>query len=252
MVTGASSGIGRAFAERLARDQYDLILVARGRERLESLAAELRRARNVDVEVLPADLADSAGLAAVEARLGTETLDLLVNNAGFGSFGRFHTLAREGEQAQIRLNVLALVTLTHAALPAMVERGRGAVINVSSLGGEAPLPYSATYGATKAFVTSFTLALAEELRGSGVRLQALLPGFTRTEFQERAGIDSARLPSLVWLDAGEVAEASLAALGRGQVVCVPGAAYRLFAGAQRLIPRGVLGRITAGLTGRQL
>lgn len=252
LVTGASSGIGLVFAEQLAREQYDLTLVARDVSRLEALARDLREARQVAAEVLPADLADPAGLSLVEARLTERAPDLLVNNAGFGTFGRFEDLDVAVEEAEIRLNVLAVMRLTHAVLPALVERGRGAVINVSSLAGEGPLAFNATYGGTKAFVTSFTLALAEELRGSGVRVQALLPGFTRTRFQERAGLDASAIPAPAWLEAETVVGESLAALERDQSLCIPGAAYKVYARAQRLIPRGILRRLTAAAVGRSL
>lgn len=243
LITGASSGIGRAFAERLARDQNDLVLVARSAERLEALARRLSETHRAGAEVVCADLTDPADLRRVEALLREETPDLLVNNAGFGTVGPFVELDPDVEEREIRLNVLAVMRLARAALPAMRSRGRGAVINVSSLAGEGPAPYNATYGATKAFVTSFSEAVAEELRGSGVRIQALLPGFTRTEFQERAGIDVGAVPGFAWLEADDVVTASLQALERGQVVCVPGLGYRALSVAERFVPRGVLRRI---------
>src|SRR5690606_27628834 len=179
VVTGASAGIGRAFAERLAREAWDLVLVARRRDRLDELAAALRAAHGRRVDVLAADLTDAGGLRAVEERIAAEpTLELLVNNAGFGTSGPFADLDRDREEQEVRLNVLALVRLTHAALQGFRERGHGTVVNVSSLAGFQPSPYNATYAATKAFVNSFTQAVAEELRGSGVRLQLLCPGFT--------------------------------------------------------------------------
>lgn len=243
LVTGASSGIGEAFAERLARDQYNLVLVARSAERLEALAKRLTESRGMEVTVLPADLTDPRELARVEAALQERTPDLLVNNAGFGTVGAFSELELENEEREIRLNALAPVRLTHAVLPRMVARGHGAVINVSSMACLQPVPYTATYGATKAFLTSFSEAVHEEVRESGVRVQALLPGFTRTEFQERAGIDDKRVPGFVWLSAERVVDASLAALERGDPVCIPGAGYRVLSGAQRLVPRGLLRRL---------
>ncbi len=181
LVTGASAGIGAAFAEALAREQYDLVLVARRADRLEELAKRLRDARGVAIEVLAADLTDGAGLARVVARVEEGPPDLLVNNAGHGSFGNFAELDIDREVGEIQLNVVALVRLTRAALPGMIRRGHGAIINVSSMAGFQPMPFNATYGATKAFVNSFTEALHEELRGTGVRVQALCPGFTRTD-----------------------------------------------------------------------
>jgi short-subunit dehydrogenase len=242
VVTGASVGLGRAFAERLAREQYDLLLVARDAERLEALATRLASERPIEARTLPADLTDADALARVERELRERPPDLLVNNAGFGTVGRFAELDVEAEEREVRLNVIALVRLTHAVLGPMVERGHGAVVNVSSLAGEAAAPFTATYAATKAFVTSFTEALSEELRGSGVRVQALLPGFTRTEFQQRAGIDTGAIPSVAWMEPEAVVDASVAALEKGQVICIPGLANRVLAPLQRMLPRTLVRR----------
>jgi short-subunit dehydrogenase len=252
VVTGASVGLGRAFAERLAREQYDLVLVARDAERLGELAGRLASERPIEARALPADLTDPAGLARVEAEVRERTPDLLVNNAGFATVGRFAELDVGAEEREVRLNVLALLRLTHAALRPMVERGHGAVINVSSLAGEAASPFTATYAATKAFVTSFTEALSEELRGSGVRVQALLPGFTRTEFQQRAGIDTKAIPDLAWMEPGDVVEASLAALEKGVVTCIPGLGNRMLAPLQRLLPRSLVRRVLGAALERGL
>jgi len=243
LVTGASVGLGRAFAERLARDQYDLVLVARDAARLEALASRLSAERSVEARALPADLTEPGGLAAVERVVREEKPDLLVNNAGFGTVGRFAELDVDGEEREIRLNVLALARLTHAALGPMLERGHGAIVNVSSLAGESAAPYTATYAATKAFVTSFTEAVSEEVRGTGVRIQALLPGFTRTEFQQRAGIDPRAIPGLAWMEPDAVVECSLAALERGLVTCIPGLGNRMLAPLQRLLPRTLVRRV---------
>ena len=247
LVTGASAGIGAAFAERLARDGYDLVIVARDRERLDTCAEGLRERCKVQVEVLPADLTEPSELHIVEAVVADAQLDLLVNNAGFGTVGRFEALDVDREESEIRLNVLALVRLTRAVLPGMVEQGHGAVINVSSMAGLQPSPFNATYGATKAFVNSFTEALYEELRGSGVRVQSLCPGFTRTEFQQRAGIDVSRVPGAAWMTAATVVDASLAALQRGDVICVPGALNRTVVTLTGLVPRGLTRRATGAL-----
>ncbi len=252
LVTGASAGIGLAFAERLARDQYDLVLVARSRERLEEIAKRLREDRGVAVEVIAADLTRPEELRIVERRVAEdETLDLVVNNAGFGTQGRFAELDVEREEEEIRLNVTALVRLTHAALPHMIERGRGAVVNVSSMACFQPGPYLATYGATKAFVTSFTEAIAGELEGSGVKIQALCPGFTRTEFQERANIDTSQIPGFAWMSADAVVEASLAALARADVVVVPGGLNRAMVAGTSVLPRSIVRRVMA-LAARRL
>ncbi|HBZ69189.1 MAG TPA: hypothetical protein DEP35_05345 [Deltaproteobacteria bacterium] len=251
VVTGASAGIGEAFAERLARDQYDLILVARTRDRLETLAKRLVESRGIGVEVLPADLCQAADLRVVEEKLASDpTIDLLVNNAGFGNFGSVAELDVDRLEAEIRLNVLALVRLTSAALGPMVSRGRGAIINVSSMAGLQPTPFNATYGATKAFVNSFTEALYEELRGSGVRVQVLQPGFTHTEFQDRAGIDASKIPAVAWMEAGEVVDASLAALRRGDLICVPGGMNKAIAVVSGAMPRAVIRRISGAAAKR--
>src|SRR5262249_41812637 len=196
LVTGASTGLGAVFATVLARQRYDLTIVARSRERLEALAERLHRSDGVAVEVVVADLTQAAALSTVEQRVAADQrLELLVNNAGFATTGAFATLDPDQEEAEIRLNVTALVRLTRAALPGMIARGRGAIINVSSLAAFVPGPYDAIYGATKAFVNSFTEALHEELCGTGVHVQTLCPGFTYTEFQQRAGIDISQIPT---------------------------------------------------------
>jgi short-subunit dehydrogenase len=244
LVTGASAGIGEAFARRLARDGYDLTLVARSRERLAKLAKELEKEHEIEVAVEAADLTVPEELRAIERRVGDDAaLELLVNNAGFGTIGRFAALDVDREEEEIRLNVIALVRLTRAALPGMTRRKRGAIINVSSLAAFQPAPSNATYGATKAFVNSFTESLHEELRGTGVQVQALCPGFTRTEFQSRAGIDTSRIPSLAWMSAESVVDASLAGLQRGDVVCIPGFGNRVLANAVSAVPRPLVRRI---------
>jgi short-subunit dehydrogenase len=245
LITGASSGIGLAFAERLAREGYDLIVVARRKERLDELAQLLRGAQHVEVEVLAADLTKPAGLHRVEERAAHAGLTLLVNNAGFGYTGAFADLDVDGEEEEIRLNVIALVRLTHAVLPGMIKRQRGSIINVSSMAGFQPGPYMATYGATKAYVTSFTEALGEELRGSGVYVQALCPGFTRTEFQERGHIDTSMLPEMAWMTADGVVAASLAAMKRQQLICVPGLGNQIVSTATGFVPRAITRRLLA-------
>lgn len=244
MITGASAGIGLTFAERLAADGYDLVLVARRRERLEALAKRLGESHGTEVEVLVADLTEPGELLGIEQRVGAAPeLDLLVNNAGFGTSGVFRDLDPDGEEREVRLNCLALLRLTRAALPPMVARGRGAVINVSSMAGFLPSPYNATYGATKAFVNSFTEALAEELRGTGVAVQALCPGFTRTEFQDVAAVDTSVIPEFAWMEPEPVVDASLAALEARDVLCVPGLGNRLASWTARRLPRRLVTRL---------
>lgn len=247
LVTGASSGIGEAFARELAARGADLIVVARRKERLDALASELSARHAVQVDVAEADLTSETDLAGVEGLVRDAGLDLLVNNAGIGSEGAFHESDGSVQTAILRLNVEALLRLTHAVLPGMVERGRGAVINVSSGMAFLGAPSYATYAASKAFVNSFSEAISEELRDTGVRVQALCPGLIRTEFQERAGVDSSRFPSLVWMEPGDVVGESLAALERDSVVCVPGLGYRIVTGLTGLVPRAFATRVSSAL-----
>ena len=251
LVTGASSGIGAVFARRLAAEGSDLVIVARRVERLDELAQELRAAHDIDVEVLPADLSDHEQLARVEQRLRDPQrwISLLINNAGYGSGGPFWKSPLEREAGQVLVNVVALHRLTHAAVGPMVERGRGAIINVSSVAGFQPIAFSATYSAGKSFVTAFSEALHEELRGTGVRIQALCPGFVHTEFQEAAGRDEPPIPDFAWLDMDVVIEASLGALRRNQALCIPGLGYKTLVHSTRLAPRGTVRRV-AGALGR--
>jgi short-subunit dehydrogenase len=229
LITGASSGIGAAFADRLAHDGYDLILVARRRERLETLAEHLRREEDVEVDVVCADLTDPGDLLRVDHAIGDcMTLEMLVNCAGIAGYMPFAEQPPEEAEALIALHVMAPTRLTRAALPGMVARRRGALINVSSalaFSGSLPappLPKRAVYAAAKSFLNTFTEILADELRGTGVRVQALCPGIVRTELHEVAGYDVSHVPATMMLEADDVVRASLAALALGEVVCVPG------------------------------
>jgi hypothetical protein len=229
LITGASSGLGQAFAERLAADGHDLIVVARREDRLRALADRLRDAHGTATQVLVANLTVPEDLRRVEARIAAgPALDLLVNNAGFGGYRPFLQLDPARAEELIDLQVLAVTRLTRAALPMMVARGRGAVINVSSqLAFSAALPSPplpqgrAVYAATKAYVNAFTQLLHGELTGTGVQVQALCPGVVRTEFYARMGVDVDRLP-IAPMAPSEVVSASLAGLQRGEVTCVPG------------------------------
>ncbi|GAA4088774.1 SDR family oxidoreductase [Actinomadura miaoliensis] len=232
LVTGASSGIGESFARILAGRGTDLVIVARRAARLDELARELVERYRVAVEVLAADLTDPGQRGEVEHRLRAEPVELLVNNAGFGAFGAFAGQPLDDQLAQVELNVLALMRLTRAALPGMVERGRGGVLNVSSMAGFTPSPGSATYGATKAFVTAFSESLHAELAGTGVHVTALCPGFTRT--------DETQESSLLWLRREDVARAGLDAVSAGRALCVPGAQYKAALPALRAMPRSLL------------
>jgi len=255
LVTGATAGIGNAFVRRLARDRYDLVLVSRDTDRLESLAAELRTTYAVQVEVLAADLAETDGCRTVEARLGDRDrpVDLLVNNAGFSVNSSFLRGDVEDEERMLRVLVRAVLRLTRAAVPGMIERRHGAVVNVSSVAGFVP---QGTYSAAKAWVTSFTQGLSGDLTGTGVGVLALCPGFTHTEFHERAGIDMARTPDWLWLDADQVVDDAFAALARGSVVCVPGAQYKTIVTMARHLPTravtAVNRRLRASLRSRSI
>lgn len=250
LVTGASSGIGAEMAHLLGRSGVPMVLVARRADRLESLAATY-----ANVEVLPADLLTTAGLAAVEARIRDVTrtpIDLVVNNAGFGTSGPMHAADPDRLADEIRLNVIALTRLTHAAINHMQPRGRGFILNVSSVASFQPNPGLAVYSATKAYVTSLTEALHEEMRGSGVRVTALCPGLTKTEFQSisnTTGFES-RFPPIAWTSVRLVAEAGLAGVARGEAIVVPGALYKGLVAISNITPRAVTRRLVRVLTRR--
>ena len=247
LVTGASAGIGEAFARRLAAEGTALVLVARDKQRLQALADELEAANAVEVEVLAADLADPDGAAAVAERISAKpTIDLVVNNAGIGSKGEFADLPLDGELRLVDVNISALMRLTQVAIGQMTRRGAGNVINVSSMSGLQPVPSMATYGATKAFVNSFTDALHEETRGTGVTITAVMPGFVRTEFQERTGNPDGfpQVPKLMWLTPEQVASDALDAARKGRADCVPGRGYRLASVLMGVTPRSVLRRFS--------
>ena len=222
LITGASSGIGAAFARRLAAAGHNLILVARRLDRLEALAEELASRHNIVAEVLPADLAQPAGIERVETRLsGTDTPDLLINNAGFGTTGYFADIDLAKQLDMIQLHIVAPVRLCRAVLPGMIARSRGAIINVASIAAYWPLPENANYAASKMYLIVFSQSLQAELEGTGVRVQALCPGFTYTEFHdtaEFARFDRRNIPAPLWMSADELARLSLAALERGEVV----------------------------------
>ena len=244
LVTGASSGIGEQFARSLAARGLDLVLVARRADRLQQLAAELP----TSTHVVPCDLAtDAASLPDSVAELDLE-ISLLVNNAGFGTSGPFLDHPPERDAEQVRLNCEAVVTLTHAFLPGMVERRRGGIINVASTAGMQPIPYESVYAATKAFVISFTDALHTELRGSGVRVLAVNPGPVPTEWQQVAGYEEGRVSVVPGaIPAEQVVSEALAAYDRGRRSVIPGRAIRWFINATRPAPRPVQLRVTERL-----
>lgn len=235
LVTGATAGIGNAFARRLAAGGHDLVLVARDAERLGQVAEQLRAAHGVEVETVSADLTDRAALERVAQRLRdpARPVDVLVNNAGFGPRQRIHEGDVAVEERLVDLLVVAVLVLTHAALPGMVARRRGTVVTVSSVAGFMP---GGTYSAAKAWATTFTASVAAQVAGTGVRATALCPGFVRTEFHQRAGLSTASLPRWVWLDADRVVDDCLADVARGRVVSVPSRRYRVAVVALRHLP----------------
>lgn len=239
LVTGASSGIGRAMAEQLAADGTDLVVVARREDELRELATWARDTHDGEVEVLATDLTEPEELAVVERRLEQEDrpVDLLVNNAGMSSYGSFADLDVERYDREVALNSTAPVRLTHAALPGMIDRGRGAVLFTSSTSSFQPMPSMAVYGATKAFLTSFSQALHEELAGTGVSATVLCPGFTDTAF-----LGDSQLPQAVVMDPGTVARAGLAAVRRGRAVATPGAGNKAHRALAHIVPRTLLRR----------
>ncbi|MEU9410141.1 SDR family oxidoreductase [Streptomyces sp. NPDC048281] len=235
LVTGASSGIGAAFARTLADRGWDLVLVARDRERLDRMAVELA-SRGRAVEVLPADLSDRADVERVAARLTdpARPVDMLVNNAGFGVHAPLTSADTAPHDRAIEVMGRTVLVLAGAAGRAMRERGHGAIVNVSSTAGFVTL---GSYSAVKAFVTSLTEGLANELRGTGVTVTALCPGWVRTEFHTRAGIRSSGIPGFLWLDARRLVETSLRDVRRGRVISVPTFRYRLLIWFARRLPR---------------
>jgi short-subunit dehydrogenase len=228
LVTGASSGIGKAFAERFARDGYDLIVVARRRDRLEELARQLKENQHVDVEVLVADLSKPDDLRKVENRIAEDTaLEMLVNNAGFAGYMPFVELDPDQAEELINLKILAITRLTRAALPGMIARGRGSIINVSSRLafsgplGSGRLPKRAVYAGANAFINTFSQLVQSELEGTGVQVQTLCPGLIATEFHSHVGADTSRFPAAIVMEPDELVSASLAGLKLGEVICVP-------------------------------
>jgi short-subunit dehydrogenase len=249
LITGATAGIGAAFARRFAAARYDLVLVARDVERLEKTAHELRLLGAGEVEVLSADLATVDGRGAVEDRLADPLrgVDVLINNAGFGQGSAFLAHPVEDEEAMLDVLVRAVLRLTRAALPGMIERGRGAVVNVSSVAGFVP---RGTYSAAKAWVTMFSESVAAEVDGTGVRVMAVCPGFTRTEFHERADIGTADIPAWLWLEADEIVEGALRDLRRGLPVSVPSVQYKALTAVAKYVPRGLVTKVSRGMSKR--
>ncbi|QLE72550.1 SDR family oxidoreductase [Streptomyces rectiverticillatus] len=249
LITGATAGIGAAFARRLAGDGHDLVLVARDEERLGRHATELHDRHGVEVEVLRADISEDEGIEAVEARLRDRErpVHLLVNNAGFGNKGGYLEVSLADELKMLKVHCEAVLRLTSAAAEGMRERKRGAVINVASVAAFVP---RGTYGASKSWVVQFTQGAARDLAGSGVRLMALCPGFVRTEFHQRAGMGTDNVPGWLWLDADKVVTAALRDLSQGKTLSVPDPRYKAMTGLMKLAPRRVVSRASS-TTGRK-
>jgi short-subunit dehydrogenase len=249
LITGPTSGIGNAFARRLSAAGWDLVLVARDSARLDRVAEELRSAHGVEVETFPADLSTDNARALVAERIADEgrPVDLLVNNAGLASPDGLLASDFAAEDAALAVMVRAVLQLSHAALRAMAVRGQGGIINVSSVAGFVP---RGTYSAAKAYVTNFTESLADEARGTGVRVVVSCPGFTRTEFHARGGLDTDLIPDFLWLSAEQVVDDALDALRRNRVVTVPGLQWKIIVAAAKHLPVRSITRATRKL-GRQ-
>src|SRR5699024_120246 len=244
LVTGSTSGLGLEFAWQLAGTGHDLVLVSRDEDRLRAVTAQLRDVHSIEVEVLPADLSDREQLERVALRLTdpVERIDLLVNNAGYGLRGGFLEVGIEDHEKQLDTLMRAVLVLSHAAARTMVQRRRGAILNVSSLAGYTT---AGPYAASKRWVTVFTESLAMELEGTGVTATALLPGFVQTEFHERAGMAMDGLPRITWLKAPYVVEQALKDTARGAVLSIPSVKYRTAGEVSRLAPRPLVRALTS-------
>lgn len=245
LITGASSGIGEVFARRLAARNYELALAARREERLAALKCQLEAENGIRVEALRADLSKPDDIERVERYIsGLDRLDLLINNAGFGGSGNFINAPLDDHLRMIQVHVVASVRLTYAALPGMISRGSGSIINVSSVAAFTPQISGVTYSPTKVYLNHFSEALQAELHGSGVRVQALCPGFTHTGFHDSPELGKLKrnIPGIFWMQADQVVDSSLRALERGGGVHIPGLTYKLAVFFGRLGLFNLLGR----------
>jgi short-subunit dehydrogenase len=239
VITGASAGMGVEFARQIAARGYDLLLVARRGDRLQQVADTITSIHNVRCDILACDLADESGVAQLDGRLrAADNLGLLVNNAGFGTLGYFWKNSLESQEKMHRLHVMAAMRLCHAALQSMVKRDQGAIMNVSSVAGFVTGPGSISYSATKTWMNRFTegLSLELELAKSHVKVQALCPGYTRTEFHQALEMDASKIPGWMWLSAERVVRESLDALKTGKLFVIPGRRYRAMLRAYLLLP----------------
>jgi len=246
LITGASSGIGEEFARQLARQRYNLVIVARRKGRLDHLAEELQ-SRGVTVEVIEADLSKPEGAEAVRARIAKGDIDYLVNNAGFGTNGEFGEIPLEREMEEIDLNVRALTMLSHEALRQMKEKKAGTIINVASTGAYQPVPYMSTYAATKAYVLSFSEGIHEEAKSYGVTVTCLCPGGTRTEFQKVAGVRKESLPKAGWMNADAVVKHAITAAKAGSAIATPGMLNKATANMARVFPRFAIRKVAGSM-----
>lgn len=245
LVTGASSGIGAAYARYLANKGYDLILTARREERLKTLAADIAQSTGRRVRVEAADLARHDDVTALVERIKDERITMLVNNAGFGTTGRYAEVDLQKQLDMVHVHINATMILTHALLPAMIASGVGTIVNVSSIAAWLPAESNVTYSATKAYLNTFSQALAVELKGSGVKVQSICPGFTYTEFHdtdEYTAFERNSVPSHLWMSAESLVAYAMAALKQDKVIVVPGLRNKLITGAFRIKPLGDLAR----------
>ncbi len=243
VVTGATAGIGKVFAQQLAAQGHDLVLVARDAARLQALCDELSLQYGINAELIAADLSRDEGMRRVGERIAQMgSLVMLVNNAGFGTKGKLANRPLAEQATMLELHVMAPMLLTRAALPGMLARKRGRVINVASVASFVYGAGNVNYCATKAYLRVFSLALEEELRGTGVHVQALCPGFTHTEFHDRGGMSKSSIPSFLWLSAERVVRESLEQAAAGtKVVCIPSKRYKFLVFCVRALPEWMLG-----------
>ncbi len=241
VITGATSGIGAAFARRLAADGYDLLITGRREPVIRRLAEELSEKHRASVTVVTAELSDGADVRKLEGRIRRmDAIDILVNNAGFGVYASFAASNIDDQEGMVKVHVTTPMRLIHAALPKMIARKKGAIINLSSVGSFLPMRNNGIYGGTKSFLNIFSECLQMELREHGIAVQALCPGFTRTDFHRKLELkpeEYAQLERYRWLSADDVVDYSLACLGKRKVICVPGFSYRALVALSRFIPR---------------